>query len=168
MSEPTLAGDWKDDDGEVIDSLLDENTDGAKNPPPATESFSFAGETPSVTTRILGTTIRLASGVVTAGQITTPSQVPVQVLTPDANRKSLHIHCNAIAADGTSAGLGSDVVRFSDDPGKLRSGHGSPGIVTSQPIDGIPHTGAVFIFAPETNNNGGGGFMDVWVTGVTI
>jgi len=163
MSEPVIAGNWNDDDGQVIDSLLDENTDGAKTPPPATESFSFAGEQVEPTTRIIGMEVTLASGVPN----TTPSSAPQQVLPADPDRLSLSIHVNAFGTDGISAGLGSDVVRYSDDAGKLYSRMSAPGVTTSQPVDVLPHTGPVFVFAPETNNGGAGGFMTASITAVT-
>lgn len=162
MSEPTLAGDWHDDDGQVIDSLLDENTDGAKNPPPATEPFVPPRPEIKPLTRIVGTEIKMTSGTPTV-----QSDQPVMVLPADLNRKQFGIRVNSIGTGGVGAGLGSDVVRWGSDPNLLRAGMSAPGVTTAQPQDNVPHTGPVWIFAPETNNAGAGGVMQVWVWAVT-
>lgn len=131
MSEPTppvLAGDWKDDDGQVLDSLLDENTDGAKNPPPATEPFIPPREHPRPTTIISGTTTTLSIGLIQ------------QVLWADPDRKAMHLHMDS------QGGL-SDRVRYSSDPGMLNSDQMCPSITTTQPVDGVPHTGPLYVLA---------------------
>lgn len=142
MSAPTLAGDWNDDDGKVIDSLLDENTDGAKTPPPSTVPFVPAGETPKVSTRILGTRTVLTAG-----------GPPQQVLWPDPDRKSLHLHCVATAV--------TDQVRYSSDPNLLNSDMGSPSLTQATPIDGMLHTGALYLMAVQTD-------ATVDVTAITV
>lgn len=167
MSEPTLAGDWKDDDGQVIDSFLDENTDGQKNPPPATEAFVPPHEPPKVLTRILGTEITLKSGTIVAGQVAVQSDAPVMVLAADLNRKQFGIRVNSLGVGQTGAGLGSDVLRWGSDPGNLMTKMSAPGVTTAQPLDSIPHTGPVWVWAPETNNAGAGGGIQAWVWSVT-
>ncbi len=166
MSEPTppvLAGNWQDDDGHVIDILLDENTDGAKTPPPATVPFVPPRPDPLVVTRTVQTTGIAVSGT-TSG---TASQPPQLVLPADPNRIQLFIRTNALGVGQTGPGLGSDVLRWGDDKSLLASGMMAAGVTTSQTMDGILHTGAVFVFAPETNNSGAGGGMQFWITAVT-
>jgi hypothetical protein len=132
MSEPTLAGNWNDDDGQVIDSLLDENTDGAKTPPPATEPFVPPREHPKKSTRLMGTTATVVAGSVQ------------QLLQADPERLAIHLHMDSVG------GL-SDRLRYSHDPSLLNSDMMCPSITTTQPVDGVPHTGPLWVMAVTSN-----------------
>lgn len=133
-TEPVLAGDWKDDDGIVLDSLLQENTDASTNAQaPADKSFTPVKPVPDVPTRITGTKTRVVAGA-----------APQQVLWHDPNRIHFGIRINSL-------GGASDVVRWSDDPGLMASGQMCPDIVTSQPLDVVQHTGRLYVYAPTAD-----------------
>jgi hypothetical protein len=152
MSEPTpvpiLAGDWKDDDGQVLDSFLEENTDESRREnAPTSEPFVPAQERPKETTRLLGTTTSVVAGA-----------SPQQVLLGDVDRRAVHLHI--------TTALATDLIRYSHDPGMLNEvgGQYAPSLLASQPIDGMLHTGPLYVYAPAANSAP----VSVSVTSVTI
>jgi hypothetical protein len=124
-----------DDDGAVIDSLLIE-TDAPPNLKDATEPIVVrALESPKKITRIISKDVYLD-----------PAWVQPDLLLPaDANRKSLNILVyspTAVLTDG---------VRFSDEPGNIRT---SGKIQHGDTIQFTDHTGPMYVLACGAGANG--------------
>ena len=127
---PTIAGDYTDDDAEVMESL----TKDAATPPTGRELPT----TPLPPAIIPKAMTRLMTGTV----IVQAGWAPILLLPADPNRKSLHLW----AASATA----TDYIRVSDDAGKVQSVGGSALLYSGQP-DAFPpdHTGPVWVSAPD-------------------
>ena len=127
---PTIAGDYTDDDAEVMESLTRDAATPPSGPELPTEPL------PPVTASKPMT--RLMSGTV----IVQAGWAPILLLPADPNRKSLRVWCASNTA--------TDYIRVSDDAGKVQSVGGSALLYSGQPA-AFPdfHTGPVWVSAPD-------------------
>jgi hypothetical protein len=122
--EPTvLAGDWKDDDGQVLDDLV--QPQGNPLPVPIEVMVTPVTERPARTTRLM-------SGALTLD----PTWRPTQILPADPNRKRLIIWNNSTDGDG--------LLWITDDPSKI------PPDTDANAIQSIPGTAAVAGYLPPS------------------
>lgn len=131
---PVLAGDKHDDDGQVLDDLLQQEA-----APPSPDELPMQqnqGRTePRRTTRTLtrGMTLRNTFGA--------------QMIFPaDPDRQSLRI--NVMFPGGVAAANRASVVRFSDDAGKLETDDASFLIPATGDVS-VEHTGPVWLRVPN-------------------
>jgi hypothetical protein len=129
---PVLAGDWADDDHQVIDDQLQENP----NPPapPVQTMVEPVEKRPKRVRRLLCGTLSIE-----------PGWVPVQVLTADSARCQVVIQVNSETA--------TDGVLVADDAGKLQTGVGAGAVYPANQLSLLDFTGPVFI-APLPNASG--------------
>jgi hypothetical protein len=127
---PVLAGDHTDDDGIVLDSLVDPR---AEPPTPSDMPGSPKVELsePKPLTRLLTGSIKLLA-----------SWDAVQLLPADPLRLSLQMW----AASDTA----TDYARFSDDAGKIQVKSSSAMLWSGQLLQlPLPHTGPVWVSCPD-------------------
>lgn len=144
---PELAGLEMDDDGQVIDSLVEPIS---APPPPEhqpTEPLSVTPKPRAHTRLLTGTATLLASW----------GAIPL--LPADPSRVSLAVY--AYAVDGSA-----QPVRLADDPGKIQADGGAITFYTVTPTLALParlsgHTGPVWIGAPDAT-------QDILVTFVAV
>lgn len=123
---PTLAGDWHDDDGQVIDDLVQPQANPL--PPPATDKTVPVTERPARVGRLIGGT-----------GTWDPQWQPFLALPADPRRKSVTIQNNSTTA--------TDGVRIADDSGKCQSGTGAGVVYPANPLTLLGYTGPVWISA---------------------
>lgn len=131
---PVLAGDAHDDDGQVLDSIVQ-----PANPPTIEQLPVATIDTPKRTPRPLTRTI-------TSTQTVLPSFGPVQVLPADADRESLSITVR------TPEGVTTTYARLADDSSKVGSDMGAFVLIPNQNNVGVlaGHTGPVWVAAVDT------------------
>ncbi len=141
MSEPTapmlFAGNPEDDDGIVIDSLVQE-----MDTTPAPDQMPVeSGQTVPVSERPKTTTLMYS------GYTLLPNTFdPVQILTADPNRKALIIRATSSTV--------TDSIRIADDPGKMMEPTGAlNGMSGRLPVGNdenfTGHTGPVWVSAKD-------------------
>ena len=123
-NRPTLAGNWVDDDWDVIDDLVESQA----NPPEP-------DDLPVVRLSVTRATIPTLTRTITSTYNQTVEQGPIMAMNPDARRKSLKIHV-----------FGTTDLYLSDDRATL-TGMQSNAFRLSAPgeYDILEHTGAVWI-----------------------
>lgn len=130
-NSPHIAGNYKDDDAEVLDNLVE-----AEANPPAPEEMPLVPidkpiEPPKIT--------RLISNTFTVDKAWAE---PTLLLPADPNRKSLSIRVTSTTA--------TDVVNVADEKNKAQSAGTSYSVQASAvALDLSNHTGAVWVYAPN-------------------
>jgi hypothetical protein len=145
--EPFESQDKNDDDGPVIDSLFQE-----VNAPPklseATQPIIVKTlESPKVITRIISKDETIA-----------PEWGAYMVLPADANRKSLNI------AVYSPTSVETDGVRFSDEPGNIRT---SAKVLHGDTVPITDHTGPVYAIATGAVNGSASAPVSLEIWSVT-
>lgn len=123
---PTLAGDWRDDDGQVFSDLVEPQADPL--PPPAQVLVEPVTERPARPGRLL-------SGTLTVD----PAWAPTLALPADPARKTLVIQNNSTTA--------TDGALVADDGGKLQAAQSAGAVYPANPLTLAGYTGPVWLSA---------------------
>lgn len=125
---PTLAGDWKDDDGQVFADLVEPQA----NPLPVPDQVMV-----EPVTQRPPRPGRLMCGSMTAD----PTWPPMLVLPADPDRKSVTIQNNSATA--------TDSIRVADESGKLQNLVGGGLVFPANPLTLLGYTGPVWLSASQ-------------------
>jgi hypothetical protein len=140
---PIIAGNLTDDDGQVINSLVEDMAE-----PPAAKLLPVATTVPPVPVKPVMRLLTLTWNVL-------PGWPPSLLLPADPDRTALRIDVNSATA--------TDVIRIADDAGKVQSVGGSALIYSGKDIPfNSAYTGPVWVYAPDAV-----GPVTVSVTAVT-
>lgn len=148
-SQRAIAGDYRDDDARVIDSLIEQD---ATPPTPEDEPLEPIRERAPVMrpiNRLLSNTLRLD-----------PSWQPLLLLPSDPFRQSVNINVSAAAE-------GADTVMIADDAGKIQGSVTAGGFILttgSQSLSG--YTGPIWVVAVA--RTGGVASAPVLVTAAAV
>jgi len=127
-TRPTLAGDWQDDDGQVLDDLVQPQANPLPVPPQ--EMVTPATERPKRPGRIISGTLWVD-----------PTWGPTQILPADANRKNLIIQNGSTEA--------ADAIRVADDSGKCQVGSAAGLVFPANPLTLPDYTGPIYVSAAD-------------------
>lgn len=127
-AERPLAGDWSDDDGQVISDLVEPQNEPL--PPPANTMVEPVTAAPPRPGRLLCGTLTIDTG-----------WAPTLLLPPDPLRRHVVIQNNSETA--------TDGLRVADDPGKLHAASACGMVYAANPLRLEDYTGAVWVTAVD-------------------